>query len=65
MNGEDRTARGILVGKPQGKRPLGKRRRRWTDNIKMDFRENEWIQLAQERDQWKTLGNAVGNLGVP
>jgi hypothetical protein len=55
----------ILVGKPEEKRPLG--RHRWVDNIKMDFREIEWggmdwIDLAQDRDQWKALVNMVRNL---
>jgi hypothetical protein len=55
MNGEKRTAYRILVGKPEGKRPLGRPRRRWVNNIKMDLRETEWagmdcIDLAQDRD---------------
>jgi hypothetical protein len=53
-------AQRILVGKPEGKRPLGRRRRRWVDNIKMDLREigwdgMDWIDLAQDRDQWRLL----------
>jgi hypothetical protein len=57
----------ILVGKPEGKRPLGRPRRRWVDIIKMDFREIElsgleWINLAQDRDQWRALVNMVMNL---
>jgi hypothetical protein len=58
------------VGKPEGKRPLGRHRRRWEDNIKMDLRETgwggmDWIELAQDRDQWKALVNTVMNLRVP
>jgi hypothetical protein len=64
------TAYGILVGKPEGKRPLGRPRRRWKDNIKKDLREIEWvgmdwIDLPQDRDQWKALVNTVVNLLVP
>jgi hypothetical protein len=60
----------ILVGKPEGKRPLGRQRRRWVDNIKIDLREIrwdgvEWIDLAQDRDQWRALVNMVMNLRVP
>ena len=59
----------VLVGKPEGKRPLGRPRRRWEDNIKMDFQEVEWgmdwIELAQDRDRWRALVNAVMNLRVP
>jgi hypothetical protein len=55
-NGEKRNAYRILVGKPEGKRPLGRHRRKWEDNIRMDLREigwggMEWIDLAQDRDQ--------------
>jgi hypothetical protein len=58
------------VGKPEGKRPLGRLRRSWVDNIKMDFREIGWhgmerIDLAQGRDQWRALLNTVMNLRVP
>jgi hypothetical protein len=58
------------VGKPEGKRPLGRPRRRWVDNIKMDLREirwdgMEWIELAQDRDQWRALVDTVMNLRVP
>jgi hypothetical protein len=68
--GETRSAYTILVGKPEGKRPLGRPRRRWVDNIKMDLREIEWdgvhwIELAQDRDQWRALVNTVMNLRVP
>jgi hypothetical protein len=60
----------ILVGMTEGKRPLGKRRRRWVDNIKIDLREigwdgMDWIDLAQDRDQWRALVNTVLNLRVP
>jgi hypothetical protein len=58
------------VGKPEGKRPLGRPRRGWADNIKMDLRETgwdgmDWIDLAQDRDQWRSLVNTVMNLRVP
>jgi hypothetical protein len=58
------------VGKPEGKRPLRRPRRRWVDNIKMDLREigwdgRDWIDLAQYRDQWSALMNTVMNLRVP
>jgi hypothetical protein len=60
----------ILVGKPEGKRPLGRPRRMWEDNIKMDLREIgwdgvDWNELAEERDQWRALVNMVMNLRVP
>jgi hypothetical protein len=59
---------GYFVEKPEGKRPLGRPRRRLVDNIKMDIREigwkhMDWIDLAQDRDQWRALGNTVMNLG--
>jgi hypothetical protein len=68
--GETRNAYRILVGKPEGKRPLRRQRRRWVDNIKMDLGEigwdgREWIKLAQDRDQWRALVNTVMNLRVP
>jgi hypothetical protein len=58
------------VGNPEGKRSLGRARRRWVDNIKMDLREigwcgRIWINLAQDRDQWRALVNAIMNLRVP
>ena len=58
-----------LVGKSEGKRPFGRPKRRWEDNIKMDHKEVEWegidwIQLAQDRDRWKALVNGVMNLRV-
>ena len=59
----------VLVGKPEGKRPLGKPRRRWEDNIKMDLQEvgrsGDWMELAQDRDRWRALVNTVINLRVP
>jgi hypothetical protein len=68
--GDTRNAYRILVGKPEGKRPLGRPRRRLVDNIKMDLREigwddMDWIDLAQDRDQWRALVNTVMNLRVP
>jgi hypothetical protein len=68
--GEPRNAYRILVGKPEGKRPLGRPERKWVDNIKMDLREIGWdgmdlIELAQNRDQWRALVNTVMNLRVP
>jgi hypothetical protein len=67
---EKRNAYRILVGKPEGERPLGRPRRMWVDNIKMDLREigcdgMDWIDLAQNRDQGRALVNTVMNLRVP
>jgi hypothetical protein len=60
---------GFWWGKPDGKKPLGRHRRRWEDNIKMDLREvgweMGWIELAQDRDRWRAHVNAVMNLRVP
>ena len=60
----------VLVGKPERKRPLGRPRHRWEDNIKMDLQEvecggMEWIELAQDRESWQALAKAVMNLWVP
>jgi hypothetical protein len=68
--GETRNAYRILVGTPEGKEPLGRPRCRWVDNIKMDLGEigwagRNWIELAQDRDQWRALVNTVMNLRVP
>ena len=68
--GEERGVCRVLVGKPEGKRPMGRPRRRWIDNIRMDLQEVgcghvDWIGLAQNRDRWRTLVSAVVNLGVP
>jgi hypothetical protein len=68
--GEKRNVYRILVGKPEGKRPLGSPRHSWNDNIKMDLKEIEWsgvdwIDLAQDRDQWRALVNTVMSLQVP
>jgi hypothetical protein len=67
---EKRNGYRILVVKPEGKRSLGRPRRRWVDNIKIDLREvgwddMDWIDLAQDRDQWRVLVDTVMNLRVP
>ena len=67
--GEERGVYRVLVGKPEEKRQLGRRRRRWVDNIRMDLQEvgwgyMDWIGLAQDRDRWQTLVSAVMNLRV-
>jgi hypothetical protein len=68
--GERRGAYRVLVGKPEGRRPLGRPRRRWEDNVKTDLREVgcgcvDWIGLAQDRNKWRALVSAVMNLRVP
>ena len=68
--GEERVVYWVLVWKPGGKRPLGRPRRRWVENIRMDLQEvgcgyMDWIRLAQDRDRWRTLVSAVMNLRVP
>ena len=68
--GEGRDVYRVLVGKPQGRIPLGRPRRRWEDNIRMDLREVgcgyvHWMALAQDRDRWRALVSAVMNLRVP
>jgi hypothetical protein len=68
--GEKRNAYRILVGKPEGNRPVRRPRHRWVDNIKMDLGERgwdgmDWIDLTQDRDQWKALVSTVMNLRVP
>jgi hypothetical protein len=69
-NGEKRNACRLLVGKPEGKRPLLRPRRRWVDNIMMDHGEvgcddMDWIGLAQDRNRWRAVVNSVLNLQVP
>jgi hypothetical protein len=68
--GERRGVYRVLVGKPEGKRPLGRPRPRWEDNIKMDLQEvgyggMDWIDVDQDRDRWRALVNVVMNLRVP
>jgi hypothetical protein len=68
--GEDRGVHRVLVGKPEGKKPLGRPRRRWEDNIKMDLQDvgegrGEWMKLAQDRDRWRALVGSVRNFRVP
>ena len=68
--GEERGMYRVLVGKPEGRRPLGRPRRRWVDNIRLDLQEvgcgyRDWIGLAQDRDSWRTLESAVMNLRIP
>jgi len=67
---EERGVYRVLVGKPESRRPLGRPRRRWADNIRMDLQEAgcgymDWIGLAQDRDRWRRLVSAVMNLRVP
>jgi hypothetical protein len=68
--GEGRGVYRVLVGKPEGKRPLGRPRRRWENNIKMDLQEEggdfgDWMELVQDRDRWLALVSTVRNLRVP
>jgi hypothetical protein len=68
--GEERGVHRVLVGKPEGKRSLGKPRRRWEDNIKIDLQEvglgcGDWIGSAQDRDRWRELVSTAKNLRVP
>jgi len=68
--GEDRVVHRVLVGKPEGKKPLGRPRRRWEDNIKMDVQEvgwgrGDWMELAQDRDRWRALVDTVRGFRVP
>jgi len=68
--GEKRGIYRVLVGKTEGKRLLGRPRRRWEDNIKMDLQEvgyggMDWIEMAKDRDRWRVFVNEVMNLGVP
>ena len=67
--GEERRVHRVLVGKPEGTRPLGRPRRRWEDNIKMDLHEvggsdGDWMELAQDRDRWRALVSTVMNFRV-
>jgi hypothetical protein len=67
--GEKRNAYRILVGKPEGRRPLGRPRHRWVDNVRMDFEKMgwgdvDWIDLSQDRNRWRALVNSVLNLRV-
>ena len=68
--GEMRGVYKVLLRRHEGKRPVGRTRRRWVDNIRMDLQEvgcwyMDWIRLAQDRDRWRTLVSAVMNLRVP
>ena len=68
--GDGRVVHRVLIGKPEGKRPLGRPRRRWEDNIKIDFQEmggacGGWMDLAQDRDRWRALVSTARNIRVP
>ena len=68
--GKDRGVNRVLVGKPEGKRPLGRPRRKWKDNINMDLQEvgvgrGDWMELAQDRDGWRSFVGMVRNFRVP
>ena len=68
--GEGRVVHRVLVGKPEGKRPLGRQRRRWKDNIKMDLQEvgggrGDWMELAQDRERWRAHVGTVRDFRVP
>jgi hypothetical protein len=68
--GEDRVVDRVLVGKPEGKRPLGRPRHKWEDNIKMDLQNvagvrGDWMELAQDRDRWRALVGTVRDFRVP
>ena len=70
LMGEGRDVHRVLMGKPEGKRPLGKPMRKWEDNIKMDLQEvgagcGDWMELAQDRDRWRALVSTVRKLRVP
>jgi len=69
LMGEEREVYSVLVGKPEGRRPLVRPRRRWVDNIRMDIQEvgcgyMDWIELVQDRDRWRTLVSVIMNLRV-
>jgi hypothetical protein len=68
--GKERGVHRVLVGKPEGKKPLGRPRRRWEDNIKMDVQDvgggrGDWMELAQDRERWRALVSTIKNLRVP